>query len=84
MSIDYKKEMDIAKKAALEAGKCLRNNKIKLNQALSSTNRDLKLKADIEAEKIIKDIIKRDSNIGILAEESGMSLDSSFLLQYLP
>ena len=52
MSIDYKKEMDIAKKAALEAGKYLRNNKIKLNQALSSTNRDLKLKADIEAEKM--------------------------------
>ena len=72
MNIDCKKEIDIAKKAALEAGKYLRDNKINLNQALSSTNRDLKLKADIEAEKIIKDIIKRDSNIGILAEESGI------------
>ena len=59
MNIDCKKEIDIAKKAALEAGKYLRNNKIKLNQVLSSTNRDIKLKADNEAERIIKDIIKR-------------------------
>jgi len=78
MNIDYKKEIDIAKKAALEAGKYLRNNKVKLNKVLSSTNRDLKLKADNEAERIIKDIIKRESSIGILAEESGMSSGASF------
>ena len=78
MNIDCKKEIDIAKKAALKAGKYLRNNKIKLNQVLSSTNRDLKLKADIEAERIIKNIIKRDSSIDILAEESGMSSNASF------
>ena len=34
MSIDHKKEIDIAKKAALKAGKYLRNNKIKLNHPL--------------------------------------------------
>jgi len=55
MNIDCKKEIDIAKKAALEAGKYLRNNKVKLNQVLSSTNRDIKLKADNEAERIIKE-----------------------------
>ena len=76
--MNIKKELAIAKKAALEAGKYLRNNKIKLNQELSSTNRDIKLQADIDAERIIKDIIKKNSNIGILAEESGMYSDSSF------
>ena len=73
MDTDFNKELTIAKKAALEAGDFLRTNKNNLRKILSSTNRDIKLQADIEAEKIIKDIIKIDSNYGILAEESGMS-----------
>jgi myo-inositol-1(or 4)-monophosphatase len=73
MNLDLSKELTIAKKAALEAGNFLRKNKNNLNKMLSSTNRDIKLQADIEAEKIIKDIIKKDSNYGILAEESGLS-----------
>ena len=73
MDTDFNKELTIAKKAALEAGDFLRKNKNNLRKILSSTNRDIKLQADIEAEKIIKDIIKIDSNFGILAEESGMS-----------
>jgi myo-inositol-1(or 4)-monophosphatase len=73
MDTDFNKELTIAKKAALEAGYFLRKNKNNLRKILSSTNRDIKLQADIEAEKIIKDIIKIDSNYGILAEESGMS-----------
>ena len=73
MDSDFTKELTIAKKAALEAGHFLRENKKNLSKTLSSTNRDIKLQADIEAEKIIKDIIKLDSNFGILAEESGMS-----------
>ena len=72
-NMNIKNQLVIAKKAALEAGKYLRDNKIHLNHALSSTNRDIKLKADVEAERIIKDIIKKDSSFGILAEESGMS-----------
>jgi len=71
--MDYRKELTIAKKAALEAGNFLKKNKDNLNKTISSTNRDIKLQADIEAEKIIKDIIKKDSSFGILAEESGMS-----------
>ena len=67
------KELNLAKAAAKEAGKYLLSNKSKLNEELSSTNRDIKLQADIKAEKMIKDIIKKGSKIPILAEESGMS-----------
>ena len=72
MNIELSKELIIAKKAALEAGNFLRENKKNLKKTIYSTNRDIKLQADIEAERIIKNIIKKDSTHGILAEESGM------------
>ena len=77
MDIDFSKELTIAKKAALEAGNFLKKNKDNLNKTISSTDRDIKLQADIEAEKIIKDIINNHSSFGILAEESGMSSKES-------
>ena len=73
MDIEFSTELIIAKKAAQKAGKFLKKNKNNLSKTLSSTDRDIKLKADIEAERIIKDIIKKDSAYKILAEESGMS-----------
>ena len=73
MDIDFSKELTIAKKAAIKAGNFLKKNKDNHNKTISSTDKDIKLQADIEAEKIIKDIIKKDSSLGILAEESGMS-----------
>ena len=78
MDIDFSRELIIAKKAALEAGNFLRKNKDNLNKIISSTDRDIKIQADIEAEKIIKDIINNDSSFGILAEESGMSSEESY------
>jgi myo-inositol-1(or 4)-monophosphatase len=78
MGIDFSRELTIARKAALEAGNFLKKNKDNLNKTISSTERDIKLQADIEAEKIIKDIIKNDSSFGILAEESGMSSKESY------
>jgi len=78
MDIEFSRELTIAKKAALEAGNFLRKNKVNLNKKISSTDRDIKLQADIEAEKIIKDIINNDSSFGILAEESGMSSEESY------
>jgi len=80
MKIDFSKELNIAKKAAYEAGSFLKKNKNKnnLNKILSSTNKDIKLQADIEAEKIIKNLIRRDSDFGILAEESGMSSEEAY------
>jgi myo-inositol-1(or 4)-monophosphatase len=70
---DYKKELDTAKKAATKAGHILLDNKFNLNKILSSTKKDIKLQADISAETVIKDIIKSQSNLPILAEESGLS-----------
>ena len=70
---DYKKELDTAKKAATKAGHILLSNKSNLNKVLSSTKKDIKLQADISAETVIKDIIKSQSNLPILAEESGLS-----------
>jgi myo-inositol-1(or 4)-monophosphatase len=78
MDIDFSRELTIAKKAAFEAGNFLRKNKDNLNKTISSTDRDIKLQADIEAEKIIKDIINDGSSFGILAEESGISSDESY------
>jgi myo-inositol-1(or 4)-monophosphatase len=78
MNIDFSKELNIAKKAAYEAGSFLKKNKSNLNKILSSTNKDIKLQADIEAEKIIKNLIRRDSDFGILAEESGMSSEEAY------
>ena len=70
---NYKKELDTAKKAATKAGHILLSKKSNLNRILSSTKKDIKLQADISAETVIKDIIKSQSNLPILAEESGLS-----------
>ena len=78
MKNNFKKELNIAKKAAMTAGKFLKKNKEMLNKTLTSSNKDLKLKADIESEEIIKDIISDESDINILGEESGLKLHNSF------
>ena len=70
---DYKKELDTAKKAARKAGHILLSNKSNLNKILSTTRKDIKLQADVSAEAVIKDIIKSESTLPILAEESGLS-----------
>jgi len=74
-----KNELAIAKKSAIEAGSLLLRNKKTLNQEILSTKKDIKLKADILAEKVIKTIIENASDYPILAEESGFSsnIDSS-------
>ena len=77
MDVDFSRELTIAKKAALDAGNFLKKNKDNLNKTIFSTDRDIKLQADIEAEKIIKNIINNCSSFGILAEESGMSSKES-------
>jgi myo-inositol-1(or 4)-monophosphatase len=67
------KELVIAKKAIFEAGNLLLKNKELLNKEISSSHKDIKLKADILAEKSIKSIIENESDYPILAEESGLS-----------
>jgi len=68
-----KKSLLVAKLATRDAGHHLIKNKNILNKILSSTDKDIKLKADISSEKIIKNIIETESNYPILAEESGLS-----------
>ena len=74
-----KNELAIAKKSAIGAGSLLLRNKKTMKQEILSTNKDIKLKADILAEKEIKTIIENESDYPILAEESGFSsnIDSS-------
>ena len=68
-------EISIARKASLEAGKILANNKKALNKATFESSKDIKLEADISAENLIKSILNEESLFPILAEESGKSVD---------
>jgi myo-inositol-1(or 4)-monophosphatase len=72
-TLDLCKEIQTAKDAAKAAGKLLDVNKKDLNQSIYSSDTDIKLKADIEAENLIKSILNSRSNFPILAEESGKS-----------
>jgi len=79
--LDLHQQIEIAKNAAKEAGKVLLSEKDSLNQSIFSSDKDIKLKADIEAENIIKSILEKESSFPILAEESGKSkehLDETF------
>jgi len=68
-------ELDIAKIAAIKAGKFLLKNRELLNKPLKASKKDTKLIADLKAENLIKDIIIKKSKYPILAEESGKSVD---------
>jgi myo-inositol-1(or 4)-monophosphatase len=72
-TLDLYKEIQIAKDAATAAGKLLEVNKKDLNQSIYSSDTDIKLKADIEAENLIKSILTSRSIFPILAEESDNS-----------
>jgi len=72
-TLDLYKEIQTAKDAAKAAGKLLDVNKKDLNQSIYSSDTDIKLKADVEAENLIKSILSKRSDFPILAEESGKS-----------
>ena len=74
--MNLEKELVIAKKAASTAGDILLNKKDTLNNSIFSSNRDVKLKADIASENLIKEIIENESPFPILAEESGKSVQN--------
>ena len=67
------KEHHIAKKASISAGELLLNKNL-ITEVFSS-DKDIKLTADIQAEQSIKDIISAESSYPILAEESGKSVE---------
>lgn len=72
----FNEYIKLATKAAIEAGNFLTNSKKDINIINKSQGRDIKLVADIEAERIIRKILN-SSNIPILGEELG--LDSAEL-----
>ena len=74
--INLENELKVAKSAALAAGEILKTKKSDLNIETSSSERDIKLEADVVAETLIKEIIEDESNIPILAEESGKSSEN--------
>jgi myo-inositol-1(or 4)-monophosphatase len=76
MKLSINKSIKIAKEAAMLAGKSLLNKKKDFHKVILSTDKDIKLQADLKAEEIIKDFLTSNSNIEILAEESGLSSDS--------
>ena len=69
--INIKQELEVAKKATEIAAALLIDNKENINMILSNEGRDVKLKADNESEKVIKEYLSSNSNFPILAEESG-------------
>jgi myo-inositol-1(or 4)-monophosphatase len=76
ISINLENELKVAKIAALAAGEILKKNKNDLNIETFSSERDIKLEADVVAESLIKKIIQDESDIPILAEESGKSSEN--------
>ena len=69
--LNFDTELKTAKDAATAAGKLLYENKKDLNKTIFSSDTDIKLKADTEAEDLIKLILTKKSSFPILAEESG-------------
>ena len=72
----FKKEIEIAIKAAKSAGKYLLQERKNLNLKIKSNPKDTKLIADIESEKLILDILSSESKYSVLAEEAGKSSDN--------
>ena len=55
------KELSLAKKVAILAGKKLLKEKDILNKEIFSSNKDIKLHADTQTEILIKDTISQNS-----------------------
>jgi myo-inositol-1(or 4)-monophosphatase len=71
---DLSKSLQLAEEAATRAGKYLLRREA-LDE-LSMKNRDTKLRADTESEKIILDLIRAGSSFPILSEEAGGDIKS--------
>ena len=55
--INIKQELEVAKRASEIAAALLIDNKDNINKILSNEGRDVKLKADLESEKVIKEYL---------------------------
>tara|TARA_B100001093_G_C26819543_1_gene1011287 strand:- start:12 stop:767 length:756 start_codon:yes stop_codon:yes gene_type:complete len=72
-TINLNRDLETAIRAAKESGKLLLDKRNQLNKNLESKSKDTKLLADIESEKLIKEILNTSSEYQILAEEGGKS-----------
>jgi len=80
-STDLMLETKLATEVAKKAGIFLKKESKMLNKELVSSGKDIKLKADIQSEKLITDLLTERSSYPILGEESGKShknLQSTF------
>ncbi len=71
--LDLDQCLNIARSAALIAGKFIMNSQGKNQEVLSNVGRDLKIQLDIDTEKLIKEHLSSDSSYPILGEETGES-----------
>ena len=65
------KLLSVAKEAALCAGEFLLNNYPSVRKITKESAHDLKIDADNHSEKIIIDLLSKNSNFSILSEECG-------------
>lgn len=68
---DSNKYLSVAKEAATAAGEYLKQTSKSSIKIIDEPDRDIKLKADIESEKIILNILQGKSSFPILTEEQG-------------
>ena len=73
---DFTRDLETAIKAAKKAGKFLIDQRNQLNKNLESNPKDTKLKADIESEILIKEILNTSSKYQVLGEEGGKSAEN--------
>ena len=67
--------LDIAKRSALKAGSFLKDNFNNSHSKILDEGRDIKLSIDCESEDLILKILKSETNLAILSEESGKTDD---------
>jgi myo-inositol-1(or 4)-monophosphatase len=71
MPLEFSNEAKWARCAALEAGRLLKDMRAQWNTVTDNARRDIKLRADREAETIILDLLRRHTPHPILSEEAG-------------
>lgn len=82
-SQDIQKLFELAKQTAREAGDFLQSQKVKNIQILSQVGKDIKLKDDIESEKIIIVRLSSASPWPILSEEKGWTAEDNLEFRWL-
>lgn len=69
---ELSKFLVIAKEAASQAGEYLLKNRASAQKIKKEYERDIKIEADTQSEKLIIDSLRKKSNLSILSEERGM------------